>query len=87
MQSGVIYILLALNAVSFLLFAVDKIAAKKDWRRIPERGLILSVLCFGGVGALLAMYIFHHKTKKTMFILMVPVLTLLQIGVLIWLNI
>lgn len=87
MQSGVIYILLALNVVSFLLFAVDKIAAKKDWRRIPERGLILSVLCFGGVGALLAMYTFHHKTKKTMFILMVPVLTLLQIGVLIWLNI
>lgn len=86
MRSGVIYILLVLNAVSFLLFAVDKMLAIKGMRRIPERVLILSALCFGGVGTLASMYTFHHKTKKTMFILLVPVLTVVQVGAMIWLN-
>ena len=81
-----LYILLVLNAVSFLLFAVDKMLAIKGMRRIPERVLIISALCFGGVGALVSMYTFRHKTKKAMFALLVPFLMVLQIGALIWLN-
>ena len=57
------------NFVTFLVYKLDKEYAENDscWR-IPENILHLFCLCFGLVGALLAMSVFRHKTKKSQFL-------------------
>lgn len=65
------YIIL-INIISFLLFALDKAKAKTKGFRIPEIVLLLSSLFFGGVGAVLGMILFNHKTSKMLFRIIVP---------------
>lgn len=76
MQFGydkLILILLAWNLITFLLMGLDKRLAVKEKRRISESTLILLALLFGAVGVFVAMPVFHHKTKKPLFLIMVPV--------------
>lgn len=55
------------SIAAFLMFLGDKVAAKRGNKRIPELNL-LGISVFGGwPGALLAMLILRHKTKKTSF--------------------
>lgn len=56
--------LLIVNAVTFLVFGIDKKRAKKEQWRVPERTLLLLALAGGSVGALAGMYTFRHKNKK-----------------------
>lgn len=79
-------ILLISNVLSFMLFALDKAMAIFFKKRVPEKALIFSAFCFGGVGALVSMWAFRHKTKKIKFLVVIPVLMILQIGVVIWLT-
>lgn len=65
----VIYII---NIVTFVLFGIDKMKAKNKGFRIPEFVLILFTILFGGVGALLGMVVFNHKTSKLSFRIIVP---------------
>lgn len=44
--------LLIVNAVTFLVFGIDKKRAKKEQWRVPERTLLLFALAGGSVGAL-----------------------------------
>lgn len=58
---------------------VDKIKAKKNQWRIPERTL-MAIAAFGGsLGILLGMYICRHKTKHTRFTLGVPIILAVQV--------
>ena len=59
--------LIAINILSFVLFFIDKRRAKKDKWRIKEFTLHLSSFLGGSAGSILAMILFHHKTKKTKF--------------------
>lgn len=60
---------IAVNALTYGLFALDKRqAVRKAWR-VPERHLLVAVMLGGWVGALLAMRICRHKRKKTAFLL------------------
>lgn len=70
--------LLSLNLLSFALFGLDKRRAQRGRRRIPERTLLCCAACFGAAGALLAMRLFRHKTKKPLFSAGVPLLLLVQ---------
>jgi len=70
--------LLIINAVSFLLMLADKKRATKKRWRIPERVLIGTAIAGGSLGTLLAMNLFHHKTKKQLFYAGIPLLFLLQ---------
>jgi len=76
--------LLITNLATFLAFGLDKIKAKKDRWRIPEKTLILMGRCFGGMGQLAGMKFFHHKTKKWYFVASGVLFTIIQIGILIW---
>lgn len=61
-------ILLALlSLVAFLLYGLDKWKAKRGKWRIPELWLLGIGLLGGGPGALLGMYLFHHKTRHWYF--------------------
>ncbi|MBP1925925.1 uncharacterized membrane protein YsdA (DUF1294 family) [Sedimentibacter acidaminivorans] len=58
---------LFINFLSFVLFFLDKRKAIKDKWRIKERTLHISSFLGGALGSILAMYLFHHKTRKIKF--------------------
>lgn len=74
------------GAPSFIAWAayrLDKIFARRQWRRISERTLLILTL-FGGIGALLAMYAHRHrhKTSKRHLVVTAVLTTLAQLAVL-----
>ena len=72
---GVYFIVI--NLLTFLLYGLDKYKAiRREWR-IPERALLLMAFLGGAFGALSAMRIFRHKTRKGRFRLMIPLFCLL----------
>lgn len=71
------------NVVVFIMYGIDKLKAVKNWWRISEKVLLLSAFLLGGVGAFFGMRIWRHKTKHTLFNVLVPVfaiMTLVVIG-------
>lgn len=69
--------LLLWNVFVFFFYGVDKLKAKKSRRRISEATLVTVAFFFGGVGALLGMVVFNHKTSKMKFRIWVPVAAIL----------
>ena len=59
---------LGANLLAFGLFAVDKRAAIRGDRRIPENTLLLVSLLGGSPCAFAAQQLFHHKTRKQPFL-------------------
>ena len=78
------YLVLA-NLITFTMYGIDKRRAIKNKWRIPEKTLLLAALFGGAMGALWGMILFHHKTKKAKFFLIVPVLFFLQLAFFAWL--
>lgn len=70
--------LLVVNVITFLLYGLDKWKAKRDAYRISESTLLCAAVLFSSYGALLGMYVFHHKTKKIKFLVCIPVLLILH---------
>lgn len=77
--------LLAVNLVAFALMGIDKRRAKKDKWRIKETTLFLPVLLGGGVGGILGMKTFHHKTKHWYFRFGFPAILILELAGSVWL--
>lgn len=71
--------LLIVNVMTFILYGIDKYKAKHHHWRISERTLFTLTIIGGAIGALLAMYIFRHKTKTPLFKWGVPLVLLIQI--------
>jgi len=71
--------LLAINILAFILFAVDKRKARHHGHRLPEKALLFPAFLGGSVGALLAMRLLRHKTKKPRFRWGLPLLLLAQL--------
>ncbi|MGN0497373.1 MAG: DUF1294 domain-containing protein [Lachnospiraceae bacterium] len=65
--------------MAFVLYGMDKAKAKKHEWRIPEKTLLGIAILGGGLGAFLGMKIFHHKTKHTLFRILVPIAIALHI--------
>ena len=78
MKPLIIY-LLTIKALGLLLMLIDKRKAQKKRWRIPE-AVLLGVAIFGGsLGSLWGMHIAHHKTRKPLFFLGIPVIIFIQI--------
>lgn len=60
------------------MFGIDKYKAIHQAYRISEKVLFMIALIGGAYGAYVAMYLFHHKTRKTMFKFGMPVIVLLE---------
>lgn len=60
------------------MFGIDKYKAIHQAYRISEKALFMIALIGGAYGAYVAMYLFHHKTRKTMFKFGMPVIVLLE---------
>ncbi len=61
--------LLIINLISFVLFFIDKNKARRDKWRIKESTLHIAGFMGGIIGSILAMILFHHKTKKRKFVI------------------
>lgn len=81
------YYLLAINVVTFFVYGIDKLKAKRSRWRIPEATLLWLAAFGGSIGALLGIRIWHHKTLHAKFRYGVPAILILQIalaGYLVW---
>ena len=75
-------VIAVMNVVSFALMGIDKLRARRGAWRISEKALFLTTACFGGLGGVLGMRVFHHKTQHWYFRVFFPVLLVLQIAIL-----
>lgn len=78
-----LYCLLLINAVSMLVMCLDKNFARRGMWRIPEAVLLGLAVCGGALGVLLGMTLFHHKTRKPKFYILVPLLLAAQVWLLL----
>ncbi len=74
------YYLAAVNILLCALMGTDKLLAKLQKRRIPERTLFAFALLGGALGGTVGMYSFHHKTLHKSFAIGFPLLTIIQIA-------
>ncbi|MGI6733784.1 MAG: DUF1294 domain-containing protein [Anaerovoracaceae bacterium] len=65
-------VILAWNLLTFLVMGLDKRKAVKGRRRISESSLLTLAFLLGAPGVLIAMLVFRHKTKKALFLILVP---------------
>ena len=79
MNDLLLYVLLALNLLTFIVYGIDKWKAVKGKWRIPEATLLILAVIGGSIGALLGMQIWHHKTRHLKFKYGVPFILLAQI--------
>ena len=82
---GVLWLwLLVINVLALAVYGLDKVLAKikahaPKTRRIPEKTLLLCTWLLGGVGALIGMRVFHHKTKHRLFTISAPIAAAISI--------
>ena len=63
----------AMSVIGFALMGADKRRAEKGAWRIPEKVLFGVSFLLGGVGSLVGMFVFRHKTKHASFRILLPV--------------
>ena len=84
MQKALLIYLLAVNAVTFIVYGIDKYKAKHAKWRISETTLLLLAVIGGSIGAWCGMKVWHHKTMHKKFKYGVPVIILLQVAFAVW---
>ena len=75
----IIIYLVIINIIGFLAMLIDKQKAKRGSWRIPEKTLIILTAIGGGIGTLIGMYTFRHKTKKLKFTIGIPAILIAEI--------
>ncbi|MFA7245041.1 MAG: DUF1294 domain-containing protein [Candidatus Magasanikbacteria bacterium] len=80
LQIIVAYLIL-INIVTFITFGIDKSKSINNARRVSEKTLWIMSFLGGSLGAMLAMKMFRHKTKKLSFQAMMAVILVVQIFV------
>ena len=75
-----IFYLVFINLLAFSLMGIDKGKARRSEWRIPEKTLFLSAIIGGSIGAIAGMQFFRHKTKHWYFQIGMPLILILQIG-------
>jgi uncharacterized membrane protein YsdA (DUF1294 family) len=90
MEQLLIALWAGLGLVGLVLMGRDKLAARFDRRRTPERAFRLLAASGGGIGVLIGVVLFRHKTRKPSFLRPVILLSvlnaLLLIALWIWLH-
>jgi uncharacterized membrane protein YsdA (DUF1294 family) len=72
------YYLIIVNIAALALCMIDKRAAVQKRRRISERTLLAAALAGGAAGMFVGMLAVRHKTRKAKFIVLIPVIIVLQ---------
>ena len=80
-QETIIYYLIIINIVTFLVYGIDKLKAKKALWRIREASLLMLAILGGSIGAWLGMKVWHHKTLHKKFRYGIPAIIIIQLAV------
>ncbi len=83
-MDAVIIYAISVNVIAFLLYGIDKWNARKGLRRIPEKTLLGIAAVGGSVGAYGGMQLFRHKIRKAKFSIGVPLIFVIQVGILLY---
>ena len=86
LHSCLVWYLLAINAVTFIVYGIDKYKAKKAKWRISEATLLVLAVLGGSVGAWVGMKVWHHKTMHKKFKYGIPAILLIQIALMAYLH-
>ena len=86
LHSCLVCYLLAINAVTFIVYGIDKYKAKKAKWRISEATLLLLAVLGGSAGAWVGMKVWHHKTMHKKFKYGIPAILLIQIVLMAYLH-
>ena len=86
LHSCLVCYLLAVNAVTFIVYGIDKYKAKKAKWRISEATLLLLAVLGGSVGAWVGLKVWHHKTMHKKFKYGIPAILLIQIALMAYLH-
>jgi len=65
--AGIAALYTGMSIIAFVMYGLDKMAARNSATRISERTLLLCGLVGGWPGAMLAQRLFRHKTIKPTF--------------------
>lgn len=76
--------LLLINIIAVIACAIDKLYAKKGWRRVPEMKLFIISFLGGALGMYVTMQLARHKTRHKRFMIGLPIIILLQATILIY---
>lgn len=87
LHSCLVCYLLAINAVTFIVYGIDKYKAKKAKWRISEATLLLLAVLGGSVGAWVGIKVWHHKTMHKKFKYGIPAILLIQIALMTYLHV
>ena len=77
--------LAAASIITFIFYVYDKAQAKRNSRRVPEKYLHWLALLGGFPGGWLGRYLFRHKTRKGMFLLILVISTIIHLALAGWL--
>ena len=84
MNSLITYYILGINAITFIIYGIDKLKAKKGKWRIPESTLLLLAIIGGSIGAWFGIKVWHHKTLHKKFKYCIPLILIIQIVIAIY---
>ena len=82
-QNIIIYFVI-INVIGFFIMWLDKRKARKGSWRIPEKTLFIITALGGGIGTIAGMYTFRHKTQKLNFVIGLPLITVLEIILIVY---
>lgn len=71
--------IIVINIVSAIVTIVDKVKAKNDKWRVPEKSLLILSAIGGAVGMYITMHLIHHKTRKMKFMVGIPIIFFAEI--------
>ena len=80
-----LYYLLFINIITFMMYGIDKLKAKRGKWRISEATLLMMAIVGGSIGAWAGMRIWHHKTMHKKFQYGIPAIIIMQIALVVYL--
>ena len=80
----ILYYLIAINIITFFIYGIDKLKAKKGKWRIPESTLLLLAIIGGSIRAWFGIKVWHHKTLHKKFKYGIPLIVIIQISIAIY---
>ena len=72
--------ILSISVITFLAYGYDKAQAQGDGWRVPEAVLHGLALAGGFLGGWLGRAVFHHKTRKPVFTVVLAISTILYLA-------
>ena len=79
----ILALFLILNAITCILYGIDKWKAIHGAWRIREVTLLTWAALGGSLGAFLGMHLFHHKTRHKKFCILVPLFMVIHLSLIL----